>query len=194
MKFSLSLFMGLVVAATSLTASPVTYNINFTGTGLLPTSGQFTYDAMGVPGSAFSDFTVVWNSISFDLTAVANAPQHTFGACAGATPADVLLLIGGDTPCVAGIAQWYGGTYTGISIFGFSESDANNNELLFDELNTTTPGALGQYTGTSTITTAAVPEPSTMSLALTGCGGAAFLSWKRRRRSLATTTPEAAKH
>jgi len=54
-------------------AAPVTYNVHFTldrGTQL-PASASFTYD----PNSGFSDFLVVWNSLTFDLTPEANAPQ-----------------------------------------------------------------------------------------------------------------------
>jgi hypothetical protein len=71
MKFSVSLalLMGLVGAAATATASPIPYNINFTGGSPNPTAGSFIYDA---DSPLFTSFTVIWQGISFDLSAPAN--------------------------------------------------------------------------------------------------------------------------
>lgn len=67
------------------------YNIQFTTTSgsPAPTSGSFFYDP-DVP--VFSNFFVVWNTITFDMTAAANAPSIVLGTCntAGNGAADTL--------------------------------------------------------------------------------------------------------
>ncbi len=194
MKFSLSLFMGLVVAATSATAAPVTYTINFTGNGLLPTFGQFTYNDMAAPGAAFSDFFVVWNGLTFGLTASANAPA-TLGDCTPPSAPATFSFLDGETPCTLNAPRiWTGIAASTIDVAVFHLTSSVTGHSI-DLIRTWDPayGRSGHGQGTFTISTP-IPEPSTMSLALTGWVGAAFLSWKRRRRSLATTTPETAKH
>ena len=72
----LVMVLGSTIAAH---AGAVTYNINFTPAfGNLPISGTFTYNA-AVP--QFSNFTVTWNNVAFDLTASANAPLDTSSVC-----------------------------------------------------------------------------------------------------------------
>jgi hypothetical protein len=79
----------------------ITYDINFTGTGLLPTAGSFTYDST-VP--SFSDFTVTWAGVVLNFTAAANAPTLTppdptcLGAATGAAATFDLLSGDCDSP------------------------------------------------------------------------------------------------
>src|SRR5579863_7894850 len=70
-------FASLLLAAPAADASPLSYDIDFTAFNFMgppPTSGSFTYDASAAIGSQFSDFTVVWDGLTFDLTAAANNP------------------------------------------------------------------------------------------------------------------------
>ena len=67
-----SLLVGLVGAAASATAGPITDNINFTGEQLNPTFGQFS--SYSGP-QLFSGFTVVWSDRTLDFTAAANMPE-----------------------------------------------------------------------------------------------------------------------
>src|SRR5262249_36580797 len=73
----------VLIAAAALfiqAASAATiYTINFSGGSPLPTSGSFTYD----PVSGFSNFSVVWDNFTFDMTAAANAPSISGTGCSG---------------------------------------------------------------------------------------------------------------
>jgi hypothetical protein len=86
----LSLLMALVGAAATATASPETYYITFTGSGIIPTSGQFTYDSTSAVGSQFSSFTVNWNNTVFDLTTGANSPVQIGNCLSNPTSANSL--------------------------------------------------------------------------------------------------------
>ena len=79
MKLSLGLSLALLGALSSAHAAPMKYNIQFTTTWGSPTpaSGSFFYDP-DVP--VFSGFVVVWNGISFNMTAAANNPS-ALGTC-----------------------------------------------------------------------------------------------------------------
>lgn len=85
------------VAATSAYASPITYDITFSGGPILPTSGSFVYDGSLPLSSRFSDFSVVWDGISFDLTSAANAPFSQ--NCGPADAAQSFKLLSGGTVC-----------------------------------------------------------------------------------------------
>jgi hypothetical protein len=74
-------------------AGAVTYDINFTGTSADLPVGSFTYDA-AVP--AFTNFTVQWNGLLFDLSSAANSPLDD-GASGPA-------CLGGLTGAAAGFA------------------------------------------------------------------------------------------
>lgn len=187
--------MGLVGAAASATAAPITYNINFTTTrGIAPTSGVFTYNDANALNSRFSGFNVIWNSRSFDLTASANAPSGVgCGSLDGGTSFNLLSLIP-QCPTPQTIS-WLGVLSTFSSTFAFS--DQSNSGTSFIQIAANSGGLIApplpNSFGTFTITPAGVPEPSTISMALTGYGGAAILAWKRRRRSLASTLPQTTK-
>lgn len=61
------------VGTLSALASPIKYAINFTvKEGASPQAATFTYDAAT---QTFSDFQVIWDSATFDLTTSANAPN-----------------------------------------------------------------------------------------------------------------------
>ena len=65
------------------------YTIHFTGTGTLPSSGSFTYDETN---PHFSSFLVTWDSLSFDLTSIANSPATNTGAPACSVELQTLRL------------------------------------------------------------------------------------------------------
>jgi len=73
-----SLIATILVAAAGISianAAPVTYGVNFTVTrGVAPDAGMFTYDATT---HLFSNFTVNWSGLVFDLTSGANAATIT---------------------------------------------------------------------------------------------------------------------
>jgi hypothetical protein len=102
-----------------------TYDISFTGSSPLPTSGSFTYDSTN---PNFSNFTVVWDGISFDLTASANNPASYFGAPAcsngntGAAAAFALLTTCNST----GTAYWSGELNPGVDSFQFGGPTLHN--------------------------------------------------------------------
>jgi hypothetical protein len=52
---------------------PIHYEISFTGGPTIPTSGSFDYDP-AIP--TFSNFVVISQGITFDLTAEANSPSE----------------------------------------------------------------------------------------------------------------------
>jgi hypothetical protein len=81
-----ALAIGTLAAAQ---AGEITYNINFTNdfSDVPPPTGSFTYNAAT---SQFTNFTVNWDAVTFDLTSSAN----TFGGGPGA-PAYVGNLSGG---------------------------------------------------------------------------------------------------
>ena len=63
------------IFAPAAIAGPIQYTITFTATsGPAPTAGSFSYDSSQQLGSPFSSFLVTWDSITFDVTASANAP------------------------------------------------------------------------------------------------------------------------
>jgi hypothetical protein len=72
----------LVACALPMLAAPIDYTMTFTGgyygsSNTLvpdaPQSGSFTYD----PATGFSNFVVLWQGLSFDLTAAANITPAT---------------------------------------------------------------------------------------------------------------------
>jgi hypothetical protein len=74
-------FLALVALGVPAAGANIDYEINFSGSGLLPTSGSFAYDSTT---SMFSDFTVVWDGFTFDLTSpanLANGGDAGFPAC-----------------------------------------------------------------------------------------------------------------
>src|SRR5690242_5091127 len=70
-------FRAVVLAscfAPGVSADIITYNIIFTATeGPVPTAGSFTYNST-TPG--FTNFTVTYNGVVFDLTDNANNPNN----------------------------------------------------------------------------------------------------------------------
>ncbi len=159
----------LAAAATNLMADPIVYDINFTTNyGDAPTSGSFSYDPTT---ETFSDFIVVWDSVTFDLTSSANSPYTNDELCMGnlsGGAAGFTILDGADT-CGA---QWY--IHTPDPIF-FSFEDDLGNGVIGTAPNTL--GLTGRSGGVFSISAAAAPEPDTDAMMALGLVAA----WAARR-------------
>lgn len=180
---------GLVSRANAAT---ILYNINF-GTaisGMAPTSGSFDYDSLAPLGNQFSNFIVVWDGLSFNVTANANTPTlNSAGSCttSGFTSATVFSFLDQtpECPSAPNTYTWQviatGGPDAQINFFDTNQAGTGDVELS-DALVST---LIGPYSsGYYTITPAATPEPSTFFLMLTT--GGMFLLRKQivsRRRS-----------
>lgn len=134
LSLSLSLLTGLVGVPASVSAAPILYNIHFTtnGIGLFgigPSSGSFLYDSAT---TRFASFNVQWNSLSFDLTSSANAPNVS-GACDTVNPnsADFFsYLMSGYNGCRLNV--WEAGELPsavpgGLALFSIGDSDGAGN-------------------------------------------------------------------
>ena len=167
-----------------------TYDITFTGTGTLPTSGSFTYDST-VP--QFSDFIVDWDGFTFNLTSGANSPYIYDG-----TPA----CIGTNTGAAAGFAILTTCNGAGASSWN---AEQNQNSVQFSfladlsgcetfgpcigidgsfqipQVNTQGSGA-GNFSITAVPPTTVTPEPSGLLLLATGLAGCAGTALCRLRR------------
>ncbi len=184
MKLALPVFLGLFGAAASATAGPVLYNLTFTGTGTVPISGSFLYDAAAAT-NPFSNFVVnLTPQISLDLTASANAPT-TFNCNPSPLPAPghdtFAALFSGTTPC-GGPLLWSVGAAEKDSARILLGDDGSADQKYLDI--SRAEFVLGASPkGNGTFTVAAVPEPGTLGLLLGG--GAVLALWRRRSRSAA---------
>ncbi len=179
-KFATSVLMAAAFGAPAAMADvvdQVTYNINCTGSGLLPTAGSFTWD----PDIArFTAFTVTWNGLNFDFAGPlgeANAlglgvPVSDSPPCIGGAtgpPAAFALLTGACTPAPSGyFTEWHGGqggfsamfAFATVGVFPMGIEVADNISL---GSNPPLLSSNGQWTVTPTTTSA--PEPSSLLLA-----------------------------
>jgi hypothetical protein len=66
----------LLCGVVQVQAAPILYDINFTSffNPDPPISGSFDYNAAAAVGSQFTNFDVIWEGTTFDLTAAANNP------------------------------------------------------------------------------------------------------------------------
>jgi hypothetical protein len=177
-----------VGAAVSATAVPVFYNINFTlDTGTITPTASFGYDA-SLATNRFSDFTFVFNGITFDLTTSANAlsPGAPCNEGVGTLFAEMQSLTCGID------RRWQ--AFTGPGVVQTTK--------FIDTFGTTPEATTGLGTGAVVLpginasngqfTISAVPEPTTLLLTLAGGG---LLAWRRRNQTAANgerTTQRAA--
>jgi hypothetical protein len=146
-----------------------TYTITFTGAGLNPTAGSFTYDP---DAPHFTAFSVTWDATVFDLTSSANTPTSfglPFPACIGAktgATASFALLSGACFPPMSNNTnQWFADSAgSAFEFFAATEMPLTNDIEIIGRAAAiagpeTTAG--GQWTIRAT---SAVPEPQTIVL------------------------------
>jgi hypothetical protein len=158
--------------ATGAFASPVFYNISFTATaGTAPTAGSFTYNSTAPLGSQFTGFTVLWGGGIFDLTAAANTGEQFVGTDCGTTlsSASVFSFLSGQNVCAnSAVIAWDGST-SGIDTFDFRNQELAGTgppEASISINSSTTYFSGPNATGTFSIASTSVPEPSTFILTL----------------------------
>jgi hypothetical protein len=194
-KFITSLLVGfgaLAVSGGAAFAGPIDYSINFTpvspvcipssgipcGTpspgNLLPSSGVFTYDS---DTQTFSGFTVVWDNISYDFTAIAN--NTVAPACSLKGAAYVFSYLTLDSSDLEADDcdfeyEWDAGN-TGVNGEGqfiFSDNAAGSSRLEITNTPGTpdvAPGDLLSGVGTwTTAQSSSTPEPGSLILTFTG--------------------------
>ena len=140
------------------------YTINFTGTGILPTAGSFTYDQTD---PHFSSFLVTCEGSTFDLTISANAPVATPtlpGCIDGTAGAEASFdLLSGDCHGVLGTPTAWGGiagNSSGEFRFTAIESAPPFNSLEVFGVAAGNFATNGSGDWTITAAAAPVPEPS----------------------------------
>jgi hypothetical protein len=201
LQFGITFLLIAAFSAPVVKADPLdqtTYAINFTGAGLNPTAGSFTYD----PDTAvFTAFTVMWNTITYDLTSGANSPVFitAFPGCIGGASggaATFALLSGQCNPPSSpnGDTEWEGAYFPigpPTSFFNFlsgTSTFSGGGCPCTEIIVSTGPNALhagaitGQSEGDWTITAVSpVPEPSTLTLLTATLLCAAFVRRKHRK-------------
>ena len=169
------------------------YVINFTTTSGSPTpaSGSFTYDSSN---PLFSNFLVTWNGLTFDLTALANAPGLGLIGCTGEsrTPAYGFSLL---SQSLAGCAPTY--TWAAMTLSFMPAANFSFNALVgsgaispvfipcsqCDTVNGGSPAPNlpgGQVIASGTWSISPVPEPASIILTTTGLLG--LLGARRKLR------------
>jgi hypothetical protein len=179
--------LGVVGAVTQAAAAPILYDISFSVSSIAvsdplrtpgPPVGSFKYDSTAA--NPFSDFFVVWNSITFDFTAEANkldAPGASLlGDCNTASPNPIDRFNALNGAC--GNRAWTAVTTDPLNSFEFKVSAPGIMSLADDFNKASRIDVLAN--GTFSITASEVPEPSTYALLLSG--GALMLATGRRIR------------
>jgi hypothetical protein len=167
------LVLVIEMVAANAFAGSVLYNINFSGTSMLPTSGSFIYDATT---ETFSDFLITWEGQTYDLTAAANDPYIYADPCAGlAGGAASFAALSGNCEAQAGGVAWIAGNQLydepfapASNYFGIT-TDAPPLPSLAFTVNGT-PIAEVETNVSGGLTIIAVPEPSTVLLVLIAAG------------------------
>ena len=179
---TLCVFIGIMAASIVSGDTLTNYSIAFSGSTPLPTSGQFTYDSTA---PAFSNFTIQWNGLTFDLTNAANgtANRGCLIVCAQTTFDHLVAQSVQDT--------WAAGISAGLasfSVVGYTPQGG----LVYNATVTVPPAtpALAGTGGNFIITAAPEPGTSTMTFA----GGFALLAcvnwyrWNQRCGNLRFST------
>jgi hypothetical protein len=157
-------------------AGSIGYTIDFSepaglGFGPSPTAGSFSYD----PGTAtFTDFTVMWDGDSLDLTNSANNPTipGSPGCIGGSTGGQATFLFLTACPQNTGSPAWYGNCCSnGEAVFVMVYNGADG--LIYISSDPADPNA-GSRLAQGDF--GAVPEPASCGLMLIG------FCWLARKR------------
>jgi len=170
----------LVITSLPVYADSVNYTINFTTSAGSPgpTSGSFTYDSST---GTFSNFVVVWDGYSFNLTSSANSTFLHASGCTGeaSTGAYSFELLSQTLTCPSAPAYfWAGQPRVGpTQAFLF---DAAVSGSAYDQIGTYLPatGATDSAEGSWKISAVTAPEPS--DLLLLGSGLLSIMGVGRR--------------
>lgn len=172
----------LLCLAVHIHAETVLYDINFStgpfGFGDLPTSGSFGYDASQPLGSQFTNFIVVWEGISFDLTSDANFPSFVNTDTSACFPtlgsAGVFAALSAPGNCLGVGSDWLGIAHpdklSAQFKFEFVDAALDNSVRIFGFTPipfSLSPLLVAQGHGIRIIA-AAVPEPTELPLLVTG--------------------------
>ncbi len=172
----------LLLFAGSLTAVPVSYQINFeetTNSGILPTV-SFEYDAS--QADPFSNFIGTWDGAKqIDFTVIANTSMTDINLSSpcldGATGGQAVFAM--LTQCPG--AYWMGESYTDITflMFAAADGDVGIGGLIDDVTGPNDETFSNPVFGTfQVVDSSNVPEPGTLALT---CVGIALIAWSRCR-------------
>jgi hypothetical protein len=167
-------FLALAALGVPASGANIDYEINFSGSGLLPTSGSFTYDPD--PGvDTFSDFIVVWNGYTFDLTASANKPSAGLDGvpyCAQLSPAGAgtFAMLSGGCFGKPGVQTEFVANAAGpVAAFEFSTQNSGSGPPVKLYISSSVPAQNGNTANSSGVwTITQTPEPSSLTLLFAG--------------------------
>jgi hypothetical protein len=172
-------------------ATPIEYTINFSLiSGTEPTAGSFTYDSAT---TTFTNFTVTWDGLVWNLTSGANSPfiSSPAPACLGGLTGAAAAFAQLDRVCFGasnpgGSNQWVGNPEPPPetdSVFRFLTAGGSGSEI--EILGTPQADPTGDTgTGQWSITAISTPEPSTFIPLLATLLSAALVARKRSARGL----------
>lgn len=180
-KCALAVALGLIVLVAQPAHADTTYTINFTTSAGSPgpTSGSFTYNSST---HTFSNFVVMWDGYSFNLTSSANSPfdAHPSG-CTGeaSTGAFAFEILSKTLTCPSAPEYfWFGQPRVGpTQVFVFEDEVS---ATAYDQVGASLPatGATDSADGSWTISAMNTPEPS--ELLLLGSGLVSLMGVIRR--------------
>ena len=185
MMLALALAVGSAGGIGSLHAAPIHYDIAFTGGPPALTSGSFDYDP-AIP--QFSNFIVVWNGITLNLTDEANLGQEIGGgnvfttSCGLSEGPALSFAVMSHAACVVSQAtggySWFVSQSSSDTDFGFTAAAAGSSSVRITDsvsgFNDRPRAGSGDFT-----IEAVIPEPT--SVALLGLS-VAGLGWSRRKK------------
>jgi hypothetical protein len=180
-------FLFVAVCVPIAAAGTIHYTITFSGGPMLPTAGSFNYD----PDSPhFTDFVVQWDNYTFDLTESANAPFTSdyyeadpwFQGTTGAAASFLMLSECSSSPCNGWTVSWSGGRnpnyWGGWFEFKAVGPESQIFQVWYDWNQGVTYGQLDGASGSWSINSQVVPEPSLLILLGIGLAGVIGCSWR----------------